>query len=158
MPGWNSSIGFDPSTLVTLEQIRGDLHMHTVASDGRATIAEMARAARERGYEYIAITDHSRSSVIANGLDLDRMRAHIDAIREINAETADVEILVGCECDILPDGSMDYPDDILAACDWVVASIHQAMARSVTERTISAVRHPLVRVLRPGGGRSLPRD
>lgn len=146
--------------LVTLADIRGDLHLHTKASDGRFTIEEMARAARDLGYEYLAVCDHSKSSTIANGLSVERMREHIDAIRKADKQIDGIAILAGCECDILPDGSMDFPDEILAACDWVVASIHSGITRSTkglspTERTlaaienrwISAIGHPTGRLI-----------
>src|SRR3990172_3208827 len=97
--------------LVTIEDIRGDLHMHTVASDGRCTIEEMAAAAKERGYEYIAICDHSKSSTIANGLSIERMVEHMAKIRAVAKKTKGIAILVGCECDILANGSLDYPDE-----------------------------------------------
>ncbi len=136
-----------PPELVGLDDIRGDLHMHTVASDGRCTIEEMAGAAQAIGYRYIAVCDHSKSSTIANGLSVDRMKKHIAAIRRINEHFKGMEILVGCECDILPDGALDYPDDILAECDWVVASIHSAMGsgkHSPTARTLAAIENPYV--------------
>jgi DNA polymerase (family 10) len=149
--------------LVTLEEIRGDLHMHTVASDGRCSIEEMARAAKARGYHYIAICDHSRSSTIANGLSIERMEEHIASIREADGRVRGIRILVGTECDILPDGSLDYPDDILAQCDWVVASIHSAMGKSEsrkhtpTQRTIAAIENPYVCVIGHPTGRLLQR-
>lgn len=136
--------------LISLEHIRGDLHMHTVASDGHHTIEEMAAGAKARGYAFIAICDHSPSSTIANGLSVARMGKHMAAIRAANERTKGIEILVGCECDILPNGELDYPDEILAECDWVVASIHSAMGSggegklSPTERTISAMRNRFV--------------
>ncbi|MDO8630707.1 MAG: DNA polymerase/3'-5' exonuclease PolX, partial [Phycisphaerales bacterium] len=147
--------------LVTLDDIRGDLHMHTLASDGKCLIEEMAAAAKTLGYDYIAICDHSRSSVIANGLSVERMKKHIRAIRAAAENATGIAVLVGCECDILPDGSMDYPDEILSECDWVVGSIHSAMGSggsdklSPTERTIavmenryvSAIGHPTGRLI-----------
>ncbi len=148
--------------LVTLADIRSDLHMHTVASDGKNTIDEMAEAAKALGYEYIAICDHSKSSTIANGLSIERMQAHIKAIREANDCIDDITILVGSECDILPDGEMDYPAEILAQCDWVVASIHSAMGSggkklSATERTIAAMENPYVCVIGHPTGRLINR-
>jgi DNA polymerase (family 10) len=150
-------------SLITEADIRGDLHMHTTASDGHASIAEMAMAARERGYEYIAITDHSKSSTIADGLSIERMRQHIEDIRSANEEVEGIEILVGCECDILPNGKLDYPDDLLAECDWVVASIHAAMGpggkgkRSPTERTVAAIEHPHIHAIGHPSGRLIGR-
>ncbi len=143
---------------ITLDDIRGDLHMHTTASDGKAEIAEMAEAAKARGYKMIAITDHSRSSVIANGLDTDRLLSHVEAIRKANDEIKGITILAGTECDILPDGSLDYPDDVLAELDWVVASIHSAQGRDIksqTQRCLSAIENPHVCVLGHPSGRLL---
>jgi len=145
--------------LVTLEDIRGDLHMHTVASDGRCTIEEMALAAKVRGYRFIAICDHSQSSTIANGLSLARMREHIDAIRAADERVSGIDVLVGCECDILPNGRLDYPDEILAECDWVVASVHSAMGPSrsgklsPTERTVAAMENRYVSAIGHPTGR-----
>ncbi len=163
--------------LVTVADIRGDLHMHTIASDGKCTIEEMAESAKARGYEYIAICDHSKSSTIANGLSIERMEQHIAAIGRANQQIEGIEILVGCECDILPDGAMDYPEEILAQTDWVVASIHAAMGPggkaapggkgspegkaaaggkaklSPTERTISAMEHRYVSAIGHPTGR-----
>jgi DNA polymerase (family 10) len=144
--------------LVTVEDIRGDLHVHTVASDGRCTIEEMAAAAKERGYEYIAICDHSKSSTIANGLSIERMVEHMAKIRAVAKKTKGIAILVGCECDILANGSLDYPDEILAECDWVVASIHSALGstkHSPTERTLAAIANPHVSTIGHPTGRLL---
>ncbi len=148
--------------LVKLADIRSDLHMHTIASDGKNTIDEMAEAAKARGYEYIAICDHSKSSTIANGLSIERMQAHIKAIREANDCLDGITILVGCECDILSNGEMDYPTEILEQCDWVVASIHAAMGSggkklSATERTIAAMENPFVCVIGHPTGRLINR-
>lgn len=145
--------------LVTLDDIRGDLHMHTLASDGKCSIEEMAAAAGKLGYDYIAICDHSKSSVIANGLSVERMKKHIRAIRAAAENATGIAVLVGCECDILPDGSMDYPDEILSECDWVVASIHSAMGSGVsdklspTERTIAAMENRYVSAIGHPTGR-----
>ncbi len=144
--------------LVTVEDIRGDLHMHTVASDGKCTIEEMAEAAKQLGYEYIAICDHSKSSTIANGLTIERMVEHMAAIRAAAKRVKGIEILVGCECDILPAGTMDYPDDILAQCDWVVASIHSAQGSTKhgpTERTLAAIENRYVSAIGHPTGRLL---
>lgn len=155
--------GFDFSRLVAVDDIRGDLHMHTVASDGKNTITEMAQAAKKRGYKYIAICDHSKSSVIANGLTIDRMKEHIREIRKVNAASPGIDVLAGCECDILSDGSLDYPDDILAECDWVVASIHSAMGKggsgkaSGTARTLAAMENRYVSAIGHPTGRLIHR-
>ncbi len=133
--------------LIELSDIRGDLHCHTTASDGTADAEAMARAACDRGYEYIAITDHSKSSAVANGLAIDRMWRQIEMVRSLNKKFDKITLLVGCECDILADGSMDYPDNLLAACDFVVASVHSAMKQSrdkVTGRILSAIENPYV--------------
>jgi len=149
--------------LVTASDIRGDLHMHTTASDGKNSIEEMAEAARARGYAYIAITDHSQSSTIANGLSIERMGAHVRAIRDAAKRIQGIAILAGCECDILPSGKLDYPDELLAECDWVVASIHAAMGRSEkgklspTQRTLAAMENPYVCAIGHPTGRLINR-
>ena len=108
----------------------------------------MALAAKELGYFYLGICDHSKSSTIANGLSVKRMMEHIADIRAVDKKVKGIAVLVGCEVDILPDGSLDYPNEILAQCDFVVASIHSAMGKggsnklSPTERTIVAMEHP----------------
>lgn len=142
--------------LITLDDIRGDLHMHTSASDGTCDAATMAKAAHALGYEYIAITDHSKSSVIANGLSIDRMWRQIEKIRQLNKRHDSVTILVGCECDILADGKLDYPDPLLAACDLVIASVHTALRqerKKVTNRVLAALENPFVTVLGHPTGR-----
>ncbi|MBI5763426.1 MAG: DNA polymerase/3'-5' exonuclease PolX [Planctomycetes bacterium] len=150
---------FEPeahTTLITLDDIRGDLHMHTDASDGTCDARTMARAAQERGYEYIAVTDHSKSSAIANGLSIDRMWKQIERIRELNKTLKAITVLVGCECDILSDGKLDYPDQILAACDFVVASVHSALRqdrKKVTSRVLKAMENPFVTLLGHPTGR-----
>jgi DNA polymerase (family 10) len=154
--------GYQPPGLVTLEDIRGDLHMHTVASDGQRSIIEMAECAKQRGYTFIAICDHSKSSVIANGLSIERMEQHIRDIRRANEQIQGINILAGTECDILPDGSMDYPDEILAQCDWVMASIHSAMTpakdkMSPTERTLAAIENRYVCAIGHPSGRLINR-
>ncbi len=149
-----------PPALITLDQIRGDVHMHTTASDGKSTIEEMACAGIAAGYDYIAITDHSKSSVIANGLTVDRMKRHIENVRATNTKIKGITILTGCECDILPDGSLDYADEILAECDIVVASVHSAMTGgkvSPTERTIAAMQNRYVTIIGHPTGRLIGR-
>jgi len=147
-------------TLVSLDDIRGDLHVHTTASDGRATIEEMARAAKQRGYSYLAITEHSRSSVIANGLSIDQIRRHADRIRAAGDKIKSMTLLAGIEVDILSDGTLDYPDNVLADLDWVVASIHAAQGqdrKKVTARTIAAMENPHVHAIGHPSGRLLGR-
>ncbi len=149
--------------LVTLADIRGDLHMHTTASDGKCSIGEMAEAAKALGYAYIAICDHSKSSTIASGLSIERMERHIEDVRAADAAVKGIRILAGTECDIMPDGSLDYPDDLLAKCDWVVASIHSAMGAggkgklSGTDRTIAAMENPWVCAIGHPTGRLIGR-
>lgn len=149
----------DFTKLVSHDDIVSDLHMHTTASDGKNSIEEMAEAAKALGYTHIAICDHSRSSTIANGLSIERMEKHIEAIRQAEGKVKGIRILVGTECDILPDGSLDYPDEILSACEWVVASVHSAMGKggkgklSPTERSIAAMENPYVCVIAHPSGR-----
>jgi DNA polymerase (family 10) len=141
--------------LITLDDIRGDLHMHTPATDGKNTMAELAAAAKELGYEYIAITDHSKRVSMANGLTADRLSKHIDKIQEEN-DKADVYILSGIEVDILKDGSLDLPDDILDRLDVVVASVHydtNISEKEMTERFLKAIDNPVVSVLGHPTGR-----
>jgi DNA polymerase (family 10) len=151
---------FECPELVTLQDMRGDLHMHTTASDGRCSIDEMAEACKAQGYEYLAICDHSRSSVIANGLSIERMEQHIAAIRAADKRVKGIAILAGCECDILPEGKLDYPDSLLRECDLVVASIHSAQTggkRTATERTLAAIENPYVTIIGHPTGRLINR-
>ncbi|UCG15097.1 MAG: DNA polymerase/3'-5' exonuclease PolX [Phycisphaerales bacterium] len=144
--------------LLDLSDIRGDLHVHTIASDGMATIEEMAKAAKALGYKYIAICDHSKSSAIANGLSTERMERHIEDIRAVERKLKGIAVLVGCEVDILSDGSLDYPDDILRECDLVTASIHfgmQGAKTSPTRRTLAAMENPYVNIIGHPTGRLL---
>ncbi len=148
----------EPARLVSEGDLRGDLHVHTIASDGKSTIDEMAAAAEALGYAYLAITDHSRSSTIANGLSIERLLGHLDDIREANRRIGGIALLTGCECDILPDGTLDYPDDVLAKCDIVVASIHSAMRGgdvSPTDRLLAAIDNPHVNIIGHATGRLL---
>jgi DNA polymerase (family 10) len=150
--------GIEFEALVAIEDMRGDLHVHSTASDGRNTIEEMAVAARDRGYEYIAIADHTRSSTIANGLSAERMAEHIEEVRGVDARIDGITILVSCECDILPDGTLDYPNELLARCDLVMASIHSAMAKGKlppTERTCAAMENRYVDLIGHPTGRLL---
>jgi len=130
--------------------IRGDLHSHTNWSDGRFPMADMVAAARERGFEYLAITDHSPSATVANGLQPDLLIAHNDAVHELNDGTPDLRLLTGTEMDIKPDGSLDYDDELLADLDIVIASIHSGMEQdeaTMTERVIAAMESPHVDVI-----------
>ncbi len=121
--------------LIEPGDIRGELHAHTDASDGHQTLEELIEACRARGYAYLAVTDHSGSLTIANGLDADRMRWQIDRVREANEHYNDIEVLVGTEVDILRDGSLDYPDELLAELDLVIASVHTAFRLDAGEQT-----------------------
>jgi DNA polymerase (family 10) len=141
-----------------VESVRGDLHMHTVASDGRNTIEEMAEAARERGYEYIAITDHSASHGFGNDVQADELRRQIERIRSI--EVPGLTLLAGTETNVLTDGSLDYDDGLLAELDWIVASLHTSFRMSekeMTDRMIRAMEHPLVDAIGHPTGRLIGR-
>ncbi len=148
--------------LVELRQIRGDLHMHTTETDGRASLEEMAEAARGRGYQYIAITDHSKALAMANGLDEKRVVAFARQVREINRRGLGIHIFSGLECDILRDGAMDLAHDALAELDLVIGSVHSHMnleAAEMTDRLLRALECPHLRVLgHPTGRLLLHRD
>ena len=144
--------------LVELEQIRGDLHMHTTETNGRATLAEMAEAGRAHGYEYIAITDHSKALAMANGLDEKRAVAFAAQVREINRGEIGIHVFSGLECDILKDGTLDLADDALAELDLVIASVHSHMnleAAEMTDRLLRALECPHLRILGHPTGRIL---
>ena len=122
--------------LVTLEDLRGDLHSHTTLSDGNQDTEKMAEGARKRGYEYLAITDHSASHGFGNHVDVATLEQQIERVRALNASFGDdFELLIGTETNILPDGSLDYPDELLAELDWVVASVHTAFQMSADDMT-----------------------
>ena len=145
-------------TLVTLEDIRGDLQMHTTASDGEASLEDMVEGCRARGYAYCAITDHSKRVTMANGLNPTRLRAQWKAIDALNARHRDCTVLKSVELDILENGKLDLPDDLLADADYVVASIHYGMHQSekeITRRLLTAVRHPYVDAIGHPTGRLL---
>ena len=145
--------------LITLDQIVGDLHMHTTATDGKNSIEEMANAARERGLEFIAITDHSKRVTMANGLNGDRALEQWKQIDSINAAASDgFLILKGIECDILEAGGMDLPDDVLAQADFVIASVHYGQNQSrqqITDRIVGAIENPHVAMVAHPTGRLL---
>jgi DNA polymerase (family X) len=149
-------------SLVSQADLRGDLHMHTTESDGRDELLAMAEAARRIGHEYIAITDHSRSLAMANGLDERRVLEHAARIRALNGRIEGLTLLAGIECDILPDGRMDLADDCLAQLDIVIASIHSQFAMDeaqMTDRVLRAIDNPYVDVLgHPTGRLLLKRD
>lgn len=145
-------------SLLTLDTIRGDLHMHTRESDGRATMAEMADAARALGYDYIAVTDHSKALAMANGLDERRAVAFAAEVREYNQRHPDFRIFSGLECDILRDGRMDLSEDALAELDFVIASVHSYMnlePAEMTDRLLRAMESPSVKALGHPTGRVL---
>ena len=146
--------------LIEQGDLRCDLHMHTNWSDGRGTIRQMVETAASLGHEYIAITDHSKSSRIANGLTPERMSAQIQQVREINAEIDGMEVLAGSEVDILKDGSLDFPDELLAQLDIVIASVHEGLSMSeseMTDRIIRAIENPYVTIIGHPTGRLLGR-
>lgn len=144
--------------LLTPDAMRGDLHMHTRESDGRGTLLEMAEAAQALGYEYIAVTDHSKALAMANGLDERRAVAFAAEVREFNKQHAPFRVFAGLECDILRDGRMDLSEDALAELDFVVASVHSYMnleAAAMTDRLLRALESPSVRALGHPTGRVL---
>ena len=142
--------------LLKMDQIRGDLHVHTDYSHAIDPLEQMLAKAIEMKLEYLAITDHSQSLVIAKGLKEDKLLEQIDEIRRLDDEHPEVRVLAGIECDIKPDGSMDYSDEILQQLDWVVASIHVGMQREeeiITNRIIDAIHNPFTRVIGHPTGR-----
>ncbi len=133
--------------LVNLDQIRGDLHCHTTLSDGRNTLEEMVEAARRRGYSYLAITDHSASHGFGDDVQADALLERVAEIRELDRATKRIKLLAGSEVNVMPDGSLDYTDQVLAELDWVIASVHTSFRMSgerMTRRIIEAIEHPLV--------------
>jgi DNA polymerase (family 10) len=148
--------GGEPPILLTRDDIRGDLHMHSTWSDGKATILEMATAARELGYEYVAICDHTPNVRVVPGLDADDLRRQGEEITAVNEELAPFRVLRGTEVDIRADGMLDLPDDVLAELDWVQLSLHAGQRQGRTELTrkvTEAMRHPAVRALSHPKGR-----
>jgi DNA polymerase (family 10) len=146
--------------LIEQEDIKGELHCHTIASDGHNTIAEMAVAAREMGYEYVAITDHSATHGFGNDVSPDELRCQIERVREVDAQMEGIEVKAGSEVNILPDGELDYEDELLAELDWVVASAHTAFGmgeEAMTTRMIRAIEHPLVDAIGHPTGRMIVR-
>ncbi|HIK91338.1 MAG TPA: DNA polymerase/3'-5' exonuclease PolX [Planctomycetes bacterium] len=142
--------------LVEVGDIKGDLHMHTTASDGAASILQMAEAAKARGLKYIAITDHSKRVSMANGLDATRLRAHWDDIRAAREQIDGIQLLCGIECDILEDATMDLADDVLAEADWVVAVLHYGLQQpreQIMKRLMNAIQNPHVNIIGHPTGR-----
>jgi DNA polymerase (family X) len=147
-------------TLIEERDLRGDLHCHTIASDGRNTIEEMALAARERGYGYLAITDHSATMGFGNDVSAEALERQIELVREANGRIEGIELLAGSEVNILPDGGLDYDDELLARLDWVIASVHSSFRmseRAMTERVLMAVQHPQVDAIGHLTGRMIGR-
>jgi DNA polymerase (family 10) len=144
--------------LITEKDLQGDVHMHTVETDGRCTIEEMAEAAQARGYKYMAITDHSKNLAFANGLDDQRALAHINRIREANKKFEGIRIFAGVEVDILAEGELDLSDSVLAEMDIVIASVHSLfnqepakmtdrLLKAIENRNTSLIGHPTGRLL-----------
>ncbi len=148
-----------PLELISVEQVRAELHAHTTASDGVLSIEQLVRAAHARGFHTIAVTDHSQSSTIARGLKPDRMREHIKAVRAVNeslGKELGIRVLIGSEVDILADGSLDYKDELLEQLDIVVASPHASLSQdppTATKRLLKAIAHPRVHILGHPTGR-----
>jgi DNA polymerase (family 10) len=144
--------------LVRLEDLRGDLHCHTTLSDGRQDVEAMVQGARARGYEYLAITDHSATHGFGNHVDVETLRAQIERVQALDATLDGFTVLIGTETNILPDGSVDYPDDVLAELDWVVASVHTSFGmreREMTDRIATAMEHPWVDAIGHPTGRKI---
>jgi DNA polymerase (family 10) len=144
--------------LVEIDDIQGDLHMHTTWSDGKYSIEEMVEASRKRGYKYVAITDHSKSLGVAGGLSDEDLINHTDEVRSVGRKYTDIRVLAGTEVDIRQDGTLDYPDELLAQLDFVVASLHSGFKQdrqSLTDRVVKAMQNPHVRVIGHPTGRLL---
>ncbi len=150
----------DVPALIEPGDLRGDLHMHTVLSDGRNTAEEMALAARDLGLEYIAITDHSASHGFGNHVDPSELRRQIERIRALNDRIEGIEILIGTEANIGTDGMPDYDDDLLGELDWVIGSVHTSFGmgtEAMTDRIVAAIEHPLVDAIGHPTGRKIER-
>ncbi|MCE5037807.1 DNA polymerase/3'-5' exonuclease PolX [Staphylococcus auricularis] len=150
----------DLSDIIRLEDINGDIHMHTTASDGAFSLEEMTQANINKGYEFMIITDHSQSLKVANGLSKDRLLRQNEEIKKINEQYDEIDIYSGIEMDILPDGRLDYDDDVLAQLDYVIAAIHQSFNQSqeeIMKRLENACRNPYVRHIAHPTGRILGR-
>jgi DNA polymerase (family X) len=142
--------------LIDQSDLVGELHCHTIASDGVSSIEEMAQRAKELGYAYIVITDHSKSQAQARGLDAKRLLAHAEAVRKVNDKLKGIEVMIGTEVDILADGHLDYDDDVLAQLDFVVASPHSALRQErdkATDRLLRAIDNQYVNVIGHPTGR-----
>ena len=142
--------------LIVLDDIRGDLHMHSKWTDGKNTIEEMVRACKERGYQYCAITDHSKAVRVAGGLSAADFKKQLEEIKEVRSKVRGITVFAGCEVDILADGSLDLPDDLLEQLDVVVAAVHAKMDMTqseMTKRVLKALTHPAVTILAHPTGR-----
>lgn len=148
-------------SLIQLDDIQGDMHSHTTATDGKASLEEMVAAARQRGLRYLAITDHSQRVTMANGLDAERLRLQWQQIDHLNEQLeGDFVVLKGIECDILEEGGMDLADDVLSEADWVIAAIHygqQQSSQQITDRLVGAIANPHVCVVAHPTGRLINR-
>jgi len=152
--------GETPVEILPTDAIRGLVHAHTTWSDGRLSLAQLAEAARARGYGYLALSDHSRAAQYANGLTIERLKAQGAEVEAWNRANPSFPVFRGTEVDILPDGTLDYPDDVLEDLDFVIASVHSSFnqeAEAMTERILKAVRHPHVDILGHPTGRLLLR-
>ena len=144
--------------LIERDQVRGALHMHTTRSDGAASLRQMAEAARDLGFDYLGVTDHSKTAVYASGLTTDELREQAEEIRALNEEDLGIRILHGVESDILPDGSLDYPDEVLAELDFVIGSVHSSMQQpeaEMTARVLKAMDNPYLDIVGHPTGRIL---
>jgi DNA polymerase (family X) len=144
--------------LIRMDDVRGDLHCHTIASDGRNTIREMVEAALAHGYEYLAITDHSATHGFGNDVPPDELRRQIDRVAAVNEELDGITLLAGSEVNVMPDGSLDYEDELLERLDWVIASLHTSFRmseREMTDRMVRAMEHPLVEAIGHPTGRKI---
>lgn len=153
-----AALAHDLPALIKPSDLKGDFHVHSAYSDGTSSLEEIARKARALNYEWVAVCDHSQSLRLARGLTTEDLRAKLAAIRQFNASSRDIKLLCGAEVDILPDGSLDYPDEILVQMDFVLAAVHSAFRldrERMTHRLLSAVRHPLVHSLAHPTGRIL---
>jgi DNA polymerase (family 10) len=144
--------------LITVQDLRGDLHMHTIASDGRNTIEQMAQAALARGYEYIAITDHSATHGFGDHVAPDELKRQIERVAEVNARLDGITVLAGTETNILPSGAPDYDEDLLAQLDWVIGSVHTSFgmpSAEMTKRMVAAIEHPWIDAIGHPTGRRI---
>jgi DNA polymerase (family 10) len=150
--------GFVARRLVTVQDLRGDLHMHTIASDGRNTIEQMARAALARGYEYVAITDHSATHGFGDHVSPDELERQIERVADVNARVDGITVLAGTETNILPHGAPDYDDELLSRLDWVIGSVHTSFGMAsadMTRRMVAAIEHPWIDAIGHPTGRKI---